>query len=96
MLDKKDIEVLKELIQTELKPVNDNIQSLKVGQNKHSILLENMNKKLNTVIEGQQAQREQIDRHFQRLENNMKDENKEIKKVTARNSYDVQLLKESI
>ena len=65
MLDKKDIEVIKELLQ----PINDQLKELQAGQNehikllnKHSILLEQVNKKVNTVIEGQQAQAEQNQR----------------------------------
>ncbi len=99
MLDKNDIEVIKELLkgalQTELQPIKDDIKALKVGQNRHSLLLENMDKKLNTVIEGQQSQAEQIDRHFTRLDGNIKDDNSLIKSVLKNVSSDVKDIKET-
>jgi hypothetical protein len=49
----KDVELLKELLQ----PINDQLD-------KHSIILEELKKNMNTVIEGQQAQAEQTDRHL--------------------------------
>ncbi|AND83681.1 hypothetical protein GTH52_09970 [Clostridium tyrobutyricum] len=99
MLDKNDIEVIKELLkgalQTELQPIKDDIKALKAGQNRHSLLLENMDKKLNTVIEGQQSQAEQIDRHFTRLDGNIKDDNSLIKSVLKNVSSDVKDIKET-
>lgn len=99
MLDKNDIEVIKELLkgalQTELQPIKDDIKALKAGQNRHSLLLENMDKKLNTVIEGQQSQVEQIDRHFTRLDGNIKDDNSLIKSVLKNVSSDVKDIKET-
>ena len=79
MLDKQDIEVIKALLQ----PINDQLKELQTGQNehtkllnKHSIILEELKSNMNTVIEGQQAQAEQTDRHFKKLENNIKDDSK--------------------
>ncbi|MBV4419646.1 MAG: hypothetical protein LKF87_04725 [Clostridium tyrobutyricum] len=99
MLDKNDIEVINELLkgalQTELQPIKDDIKALKAGQNRHSLLLENMDKKLNTVIEGQQSQAEQIDRHFTRLDGNIKDDNSLIKSVLKNVSSDVKDIKET-
>jgi hypothetical protein len=99
MLDKNDIEVIKELLkgalQTELQPIKDDIKALKAGQNRHSLLLENMDKKLNTVIEGQQSQAEQIDCHFTRLDGNIKDDNSLIKSVLKNVSSDVKDIKET-
>lgn len=99
MLDKNDIEVIKELLkgalQTELQPIKDDIKALKAGQNRHSLLLENMDKKLNTVIEGQQSQAGQIDRHFTRLDGNIKDDNSLIKSVLKNVSSDVKDIKET-
>ncbi len=60
MLDKQDIETIKEL----LHPINNKLD-------KHSIILENMDKKLNTVIEGQQAHTEQIERLFKDLKSDI-------------------------
>ena len=54
-----------------------------------------MDKKLNTVIEGQQSQAEQIDRHFTRLDGNIKDDNSLIKSVLKNVSSDVKDIKET-
>lgn len=50
------------------------MDKLQAGQDKHSILLENMDKKLNTVIEGQQAHSEQNERQFKKINDTFKNE----------------------
>ncbi|MCI1944274.1 hypothetical protein [Clostridium luticellarii] len=69
MLDKKDIEVIKQLLQ----PINDKLDEHTKLLNKHSVILEELKSNINTVIEGQQAQAEQTDRHFKKLGDNIKD-----------------------
>ncbi|MCI1943656.1 hypothetical protein [Clostridium luticellarii] len=98
MLDKQDIEIIKELLQ----PINDKLDEhsaklneLQTGQNKHSILLEELKKNMNTVIEGQQAQAEQTDRHFKKLEDNIKDDSTLIKTALKTVSGDVKDLKKT-
>lgn len=98
MLDKQDIEVIKELLQ----PINDKLKELQTGQdehttllNKHTIILENMDKKLNTVIEGQQAQAEQNSRQFEKLEKNITDKIDVTQLAVKDTSKDVKDLKKT-
>ncbi|MBV4429078.1 hypothetical protein [Clostridium tyrobutyricum] len=67
MLDKNDIEVIKELLKGAMQPVNDKLDEHTKLLNKHSIILEQVDKKINTVIEGQQAQAEQTARQFEKF-----------------------------
>ncbi|UZQ49186.1 hypothetical protein [Clostridium kluyveri] len=74
MDEKQLLDSIQTMIKNEIKPVNDRLDKLQAGQDKHSILLENMDKKLNTVIEGQQAHSEQNERQFKKINDTFKNE----------------------
>lgn len=73
-----------------------NIQELKAGQDKHSLLLEELKSNMSTVIEGQQAQSEQIDRQFILLNKDMKEDSTLIKSALKSVSSDVKNIKQKL
>lgn len=74
MDEKQLLDSIQTMIKNEMKPLNDRLDKLQAGQNKHSIILEELKSNMNTVIEGQQAQAEQIERQFKKMNDTFKDE----------------------
>jgi ABC-type transporter Mla subunit MlaD len=91
VLDKKDIEAIKDLLKdtfkTELQPINNKLD-------KHSVILEELKKNVSTLAEGQQAQREQIDRQFQDLKQDINKDSSLVKSALTNVSADVREMKD--
>ncbi|WP_338432795.1 hypothetical protein [Clostridium tyrobutyricum] len=93
--DAQSLKTETQALKADTQSLKTDTQALKAGQDRHSLLLETMDKKLNTVIEGQQSQAEQIDRHFTRLNVNIKDDSSLIKSALKNVSSDVNDIKET-
>lgn len=96
MLDKQDIEVIKELLKGAIQPINEKLDNHTKLLNKHSLLLEELKSNMSTVIEGQQAQSEQIDGQFISLNKDIKEDSTLIKSALKSVSSDVKNIKQKL
>lgn len=91
------------MLKSAIQPINDKLDEhsaklneLQTGQNKHSIILEELKSNMNTVIEGQQAHTEQIDRQFTSLNKDIKEDSTLIKSALKSVSSDVKNIKQKL
>jgi hypothetical protein len=91
------------LLKSAIQPINDKLDEhsaklneLQTGQNKHSIILEELKNNMNTVIEGQQVHTEQIDRQFTSLNKDIKEDSTLIKSALKSVSSDVKNIKQKL